>query len=80
MIDMEVASNSHVWEKRFGTVPSVGSFAGQIASVMDGGSVSNFTLGDVKAIQPLSAILSVLDSVLYTAASPLSLINLRISF
>lgn len=51
MIDVEVASNSHVWKKRFGTVPSLGSFVGQMVSVMDVGGVSDFTLGYVKAIQ-----------------------------
>lgn len=63
MLDVEVASNSHVWKKRFGTVPSLGSFAGQMVSVIDIGGVGNFTLGDVKAIQhftfPFSGLCSV---------------------
>lgn len=80
MIDVEVASNSHVWKKRFGTAPSLGSFAGQMVSVMDVGGVSDVTLGDVKAIQHLTELLLVLDSVLCTDASLLIPINLRISF
>lgn len=80
MIDVEVASDSHVWKKRFGTVPSLGSFAGQMVSVMDVGGVSNFTLGDVKAIQHLTELFHFLDSVHCTDASPLIPINLRISF
>ena len=50
-MDVKVASNSHVLKSSFGTAPSLGSFAGQMVGVMDVGGVSDFTPGDVKAIQ-----------------------------
>lgn len=56
LIDVEAASNSHVWKERFGTVPSSGSSAGQMVAVMDVGGVSNCTLGDVKAVQHLTEV------------------------
>lgn len=66
VIDVEVASKSHVWKKRFGSVPSFGSSACQVVSVTDIGGVGNFTLGDVKAIQHLTKLFPVLDCVLCT--------------
>lgn len=51
-----------------------------MVAVMDVGGVSNCTLGDVKAVQHLTEVFTVLDSVPCIDTAPLIPIHQRIPF